>query len=730
MKRLLKPGIAAVMGGARLFPKASDPLGVKITGQPDSVGNLPEPDGTSFTVVAESGDASPLTYQWQGLDGGDFVDLSDGGVYSGVNTATLIISSTSGFSNTTFFRCEVSNDVNTVSSDGAVLTILLAVSFINGPVTPWDALVGVETTRGPASDFFEGDQPPFTYAETGTVWPSWAVMDPNTGIITGTPDQTSVTNGMTVTATDTNGNTAVSNTFSLTVASGTGAISFAGIIPTITGQVGIPITPVNTALYFSGTEGPFAFTQLGDWPPALTLDQVTGVITGTPENIGTVSGLQVRGIDQNLDTADSNLFDATTEQDPRVTFDLRLTHTLTPTTSAGVGTPTYSRLLDAYVQDYQGILQRVGADVPRFQGARLDVDGVTWHDTQADGTTPIPDSTLFGYVSESSATNLFLHSSVFLNPIPWSAFSGSLTLNAATSPSGEMDANEFVPELTDARHYPSQIINNVNSGTVYTASFYVKTNGLDWVQLLGSNGFTNGNYINYNIVTLQAGATGGSFVGSSIEPVGDGWVRVSFSDTCVATGQGRIVCSPIDSDVAIRLPIYTPAPGNTQYHWGAQLEASTFPSSYIKTEAATAGRDADVLHYPGTGNIDVATGTLKVEHSANWDTSPDTAYLVALNGQGRLAYNFAESVTEMRSFNGTILSDTNPTAAAQTLLPVISRWSASGRELQYGDPPASTDIDGTAYQTGDIHIGVSYTKTDEQWNGTIKNVKIYNVEDA
>jgi len=59
-----------------------------ITGQPSNVSVI-DGDNASFTVVATGAN----TYQWQiSTDGATWTNLSDGGNYSGVTTATLNIS--------------------------------------------------------------------------------------------------------------------------------------------------------------------------------------------------------------------------------------------------------------------------------------------------------------------------------------------------------------------------------------------------------------------------------------------------------------------------------------------------------------------------------------------------------------------------------------------------------------------------------------------------------------
>jgi len=73
--------------------------------------------GTAVFTVVASGDA-PLTYQWQK----NGTNLSNGGHYSGVTTATLTISNADS-TDAADYRCIVTNAYGTATSDAAALTL-------------------------------------------------------------------------------------------------------------------------------------------------------------------------------------------------------------------------------------------------------------------------------------------------------------------------------------------------------------------------------------------------------------------------------------------------------------------------------------------------------------------------------------------------------------------------------------------------------------------------------
>jgi uncharacterized protein (TIGR02145 family) len=99
---------------------------VLITAQPSGITNLTAGSNTVFTVSA-SGTPSP-TYQWQELTiGGNWSNLSNGGVYGGVTTASLTITGATISMNGNQYRVVVSNGCG-----GASISSVLNLSVIQG----------------------------------------------------------------------------------------------------------------------------------------------------------------------------------------------------------------------------------------------------------------------------------------------------------------------------------------------------------------------------------------------------------------------------------------------------------------------------------------------------------------------------------------------------------------------------------------------------------------------
>ena len=96
--------------------------GLEIGSQPESRVVFAGQDA-SFSVGGVAGSPEPIGYRWQASDGGPWRDLADGNGYSGTATATLSISKAPAALDGMRYRCVVYNDVQTVPSNAAKLTV-------------------------------------------------------------------------------------------------------------------------------------------------------------------------------------------------------------------------------------------------------------------------------------------------------------------------------------------------------------------------------------------------------------------------------------------------------------------------------------------------------------------------------------------------------------------------------------------------------------------------------
>jgi len=208
---------------------------------------------------------------------------------------------------------------------------------------------------------------------------------------------------------------------------------------------------------------------------------------------------------------------------------------------------------------------------PLFNGAG--VDGVQYFNTAADGVTPIPASTLLGYLSEGQRTNL----QAFAVGTSWPT-SNAVLANAPAEVS-PMGTTGEVKLITCSNPF-GVIFNNVTSQSgIVSITFYAKAQSGTTSVRSGSQGS----------VTDTRGPD--TVINSTT------WTRVSYvgvpTDLCIGQliGSGSVTSTPF-------------------FVWGAQLEAAPFASSYIPTTSAVVTRIADSLTFPVSNIVNAQGGSV------------------------------------------------------------------------------------------------------------------------
>jgi hypothetical protein len=220
----------------------------------------------------------------------------------------------------------------------------------------------------------------------------------------------------------------------------------------------------------------------------------------------------------------------------------------------------------------------------------------------------------------------------------WLVAQLSVTANATTSPDGTQNADKIAINngLVGGYIYQSQ---STTSSTIYTGSFFVKSAGIGFTKFWSS---VSGSYCNA-IINLSTGViTNGASPFPTIPTAtnfGNGWWRVSYTET---SGGGSV-------------PIYVDG-GSTSnggditgngtdgiYLWGAQLEASSYFTSYIPTTSASATRVRDLAYKTSaTALIGQTEGVLFCDFNLpSIETSVDYPFIVNLFGSTGYRFGFA-----------------------------------------------------------------------------------------
>ena len=162
-------------------------------------------------------------------------------------------------------------DAKGVTVSACPITINAPLSVACAAVTTGEA--GVAFNSGPMT--VSGGIGPYTYSIVGTL-PAGLTLNASTGAISGTP---TASGAFSVKVTDANGATATG--CSLTI---NPPLSVACAAVT-TGQVGVAFN--SGPMTVSGGAGPYTYSIMGTLPAGLTLNALTGAISGTPTASGT-----------------------------------------------------------------------------------------------------------------------------------------------------------------------------------------------------------------------------------------------------------------------------------------------------------------------------------------------------------------------------------------------------------------------------------------------------------
>ena len=210
---------------------------------------------------------------------------------------------------------------------------------------------------------------------------------------------------------------------------------------------------------------------------------------------------------------------------------------------------------------------------------------------------------------EKQSTNLFSYSEQLDNAY-WTPLQLTVTANNTTSPDGTQNADKFTEDAVSGVHL---FYNNssVTSASTSTASIFYKKGTRRYFAIklqIGSNSYTQV-FDADGLTTGSNSSNGLTSVSTSIVSMGNGWVRASVTGTDPSASTAcYIICSLSNSatptfDSGNFNPSYLGSSSEYGFFYGAQMEASSYPTSYIPTTSASATRVADVCTKSGIGAL-------------------------------------------------------------------------------------------------------------------------------
>jgi len=288
-----------------------------------------------------------------------------------------------------------------------------------------------------------------------------------------------------------------------------------------------------------------------------------------------------------------------------------------------------------------------------------------------------------GLLVEEQRTNLVVRSEEFDN-VAWSKNNSTVQSNVIVAPDGSLTAEKVIASIGVNFH---SVIQNpsITPSTVYTLSCFLKRGEYQY-GFLYSDGATKGAIFDLDNLTVT-GSILGVPTSSTIVDAGNGWAKCSITVTSGVSTFSNIWVGPTS------LPTSANINGDGYsgiYIWGAQLEAGSFPTSYIKTEASQVTRSADSASMTGANFSDwyrQDEGSFYAEAMTASNASSDQIIFGII---GTSLTNGVYIVRQSQAASGTVYGICND-AGLQVAL------------LNLGTPSASTEIKTImAYKTNDF----------------------------
>jgi hypothetical protein len=356
-------------------------------------------------------------------------------------------------------------------------------------------------------------------------------------------------------------------------------------------------------------------------------------------------------------------------------------------------TPTFTRASTATFVGSNGLIQSAA-----INGARFDHDPVTL--------------ACKGLLIEESRTNVMLRSQDFSNVV-WLKSNSTISGTLYTDPSGASTANELVEDILSAGHTCTQTAGTSTIGITYTFSVFVKRKDTsNQFIIIGATGLVSAAFMSVNL-TNGVTATG---IGSPVAPINvsstaypNGWYRVQFS--VVATSAAAITLDiRLSRDGTWATRSYLGDGVQSSLIWGAQVEAGSFPTSYIPTASASVVRSADVCSITGadfTGMYNQSEGTMLVNAftPANGDRTIFAADDNTANEMIRLRTEGTNPFFKVSDGGVELVAIDSGTVVANTNFKLAGAYKLNDFASSINGGAAVTDTSGTIPTVDRIRIG-------------------------
>lgn len=345
-----------------------------------------------------------------------------------------------------------------------------------------------------------------------------------------------------------------------------------------------------------------------------------------------------------------------------------------PVPSDGSGDLDFTRASIANRYNSSGLIEQVASGVPR----------ITYK------TGEVCPSLL----TEDAATNLMTYSEQFDNVI-WQKSNASVSPNLIASPDGTTTADKLIDDATTSVH--RVFYSNFPSGTQRAFSVHAKKGEIEYLCLFENNSIApivNGVIFNLNNGTVQLNNAPSYYTSAGVIDCGDGWYRCYVVYTPTALSVPSISTSTLSTNSYLGDGV------KGLYIWGAQLEAGSKPTSYIKTEALTVTRVAELVSKTGIQSlIGDSEGVLFFQASVPDVTGNYSVSIGDGTNNNRVQLDFLAGSFRMLVDVGGVsqVSSTASSYTANTVYKCAIKYSPNNFSLWVNGVEVATDVSGITF---------------------------------
>jgi hypothetical protein len=303
-----------------------------------------------------------------------------------------------------------------------------------------------------------------------------------------------------------------------------------------------------------------------------------------------------------------------------------------------------------------------------------------------------------------------------------------LEADTAIAPDGTLTASKLYSASGTPTTGGDRLLRSVTatSGTTYSVSFYAKPAGNDWIYVANIAAASNDDDCWVNVSTGATGTVGANCT-PTVTDVGNGWYRVTVTGVAGSTNYFYVIPVSADNSKTVSADDYSGI-----YIWGAQLEAGSFPTSYIATSGSQVTRSADSASMTGDNFSSwyrQDEGTLYGEASrfSNAATFPSIIQLDDSTDSNKLTIeirNTTGTVFGSSVVNGSTVAGLGTAAVGSTYTKLSFSYEVNNFAFSHGGTSALTDTNGTVPVVNRALIGARVTSS-QALNGTIKKLAYY-----